>query len=156
MSVGKSVGLIVIISVACIFATSCWKHTFTVGAGAVDGQQVYKKWHHHFLFGLIGDTNVDVRKVCPSGNATIKDQHSFVNGLIQGLTLGIYGPTTAKVYCDDGKQAKIELSGEQVSEIVTDPRFLWIVNDYAPDRLSEVQASLRGLEDGPLAAAETP
>jgi len=156
MSVRRSVFLIVIFSVACIFATSCWKHTFTVGAGGVDGQQVYKKWHHHFLFGLIGDTNVDVEKVCPSGNATIKDQHSFVNGLIQTLTFGIYGPTTAKVYCDDGKQAKIELSGEQVSEIVTDSRFLWIVNDYAPERLNEVQAALRGLEDGRLAAAEAP
>lgn len=156
MSAKKTLFLIVIVAVACVCATSCWKHTFTVGAGAVDGQQVYKKWHHHFLFGLIGDTNVEVEKVCSSGNATIKDQHSFLNGLIQAVTFGIYGPTTVKVYCDDGKQANIELSGEQVSEIVNDPRFLWVVNDFVPERLAEVQTALRHAENSPRASRLAP
>ena len=152
MSVRKSLCLIVIVAVACIGATSCWKHTYTVGAGAPEGQQIYKKWHSHYLFGLIGDKNVDVTTLCPSGNATVKDQHSFVNQIIQFLTIGIYGPTTVTVLCDDGKQTKLELSGEQISEIANDPRFLWVVNDYAPERLTEVQTALRDVEVSPRAA----
>jgi hypothetical protein len=156
MSVRKSLCLIVIVVVACVCATSCWKHTYTVGAGAPESQQVYKKWHSHFLFGLIGDKNVDIKDLCPSGNATIKDQHSFVNQIVQALTFGIYGPTTVKVYCADGKQTKLELSGEQISEIVRDPRFLWVVNDYAPERLGDVQTALRNVEGSPLAARTAP
>jgi hypothetical protein len=156
MSARKSLGLIVIVAVACVCATSCWKHTYTVGAGAPEGQQVYKKWHHHFIFGLIGDKTVDVTTLCASGNATVKDQHSFVNQIIQALTLGIYGPTTVRVLCDDGKQTKLELTGEQVSEIVHDPRFLWVVNDYAPERLSDVQNALRNVEESPRVARIDP
>ena len=156
MSFRKSLCLSVIVVVACAGATSCWKHTYTVGVGAPEGQQVYKKWHSHFLFGLIGDKNVDVTALCPSGNATVKDQHSFVNQIIQALTIGIYGPTTVRVYCDDGKQAKLELNGEQVSEIVNDPRFLWVVNDYAPERLFEVRTALRSVKESPRAARTAP
>ena len=27
--------------------SSCFQHTYTIGAGAPGGNQVYKAWHHH-------------------------------------------------------------------------------------------------------------
>jgi len=50
------------------------------------------------------------------------------------------------------RSSTIELSGEQISEIANDPRFLWVVNDYAPERLTEVQTALRDVEVSPRAA----
>ena len=54
----------------------------------------------HWLFAIIGEDNVDVSKLCPSGNATVRNDVTFINGLI-GVLIGIvYYPTTAEVFCD--------------------------------------------------------
>ena len=63
---------------------------------------MYSKWHSHWLFAIIGEDNVDVLKVCPSGNATVRNDVSFLNGLV-GVIIGIiYYPTTVEVFCDGG------------------------------------------------------
>ena len=127
----------------------CFQHTFTVGAGAPDGELVYKAWHHHWLFGLIRpefQENVLVTKVCPSGNATIHKETTFLNGLVDLLIGFIYSPTTVTITCDDGSQSPIELSASEVSEIVNDPLFLEIVAEQAPERLAEVYAAAEGRE----------
>ena len=31
----------------------CYRHTYTVGAGAPAGPLVYDHWHHHWLWGII-------------------------------------------------------------------------------------------------------
>jgi hypothetical protein len=85
-----------------VLATGCFHHSYTVGNGAPNGQVVYSKWHSHWLFAIIGEDNVDVLKVCPSGNATVRNDVSALNGLI-GLIIGIvYYPTTVEVFCDVG------------------------------------------------------
>ncbi len=122
--------------------TGCFKHTYTVGKGAPHGKVVYQHWHHHWLFGIIGDENINVEDLCPSGNATIYEETSFLNGLIDVLIGIIYSPTTVTVLCDDGSSATIELSEEQVDKIVSHPRFPDMVAELVPERLAEVEMSL--------------
>jgi hypothetical protein len=136
----------------------CFQHTFTVGAGAPDGDLVYKAWHHHWVFGLIQpeyQEDVLVSQLCPSGNATILKETTFLNGLIDVLIGFLYSPTTVTITCDDGTEAQVELDAEEVAAIVYDPLFLEIVAERAPERIAEVQAALNGYgtpESGTLVA----
>ena len=132
-------------AVLCLTATGCFKHTYEVGAGAPEGEVVYKHWHHHWLFGLIRpelQKQLDVDKFCPSGNATVHEEQSFVNGLINVLIGIVYSPTTVTIRCDDGAVARVELDEEQVARLVRDPLFPLAVDRFAPERREEVWMAL--------------
>lgn len=126
--------------------TGCFQHTYDIGTGAPEGEIVYKHWHHHWLFGLIRpdrQKTLEVDDFCPSGNATIHSETSFVNGLIDVLIGIIYSPTTVTITCDEGgAQAEVEVSAEQAARIVRDPRFIRLVEEVAPERLAEVRGAL--------------
>ncbi len=128
--------------------TGCLQHTVSIGTGAPEGALVYKNWHHHWLFGLIRPEHqeeLDLAAVCPSGNATLHEETSFVNGLVDALTWFIYSPTTVTILCDDGTETEIALSAGDVSRVIHDPRFPELVAEVAPARLAEAQAALEDL-----------
>ena len=134
--------------VALLLATSgCFKHTYTVGSGAPSGRVVYDHWHNHWVFGLVGDKNVPLEEICTSGNATIHEELSFLNGLVAAFIGAIYTPTTVKVRCDDGSQADLDLSAEQVELIVNDERFLLRIEEVLPELLEDVEVALLALEE---------
>ncbi len=133
-------------------AVGCMKHTFITGGGAPqeDANEVYSSWHSHWLFGIIGNKEVDIKKVCPSGHATIYERTSFVNGLIGALVGLIYYPTTVTVYCRGGhsdadldngnhKTVKFELTREQAARIAASPKFMEMVRDLAPEQLDRAE-----------------
>lgn len=120
---------------------ACYEHTFTVGAGAPHAPVVYDHWENFWLGGLIGHTRVTVEELCPSGNATIETKQTFLNGLVGGLTSGIYSPTTLKIRCRGGRRAALELDALEVERIVLDPTFTEIVRLELPSQLDAVVAS---------------
>jgi len=110
------VGLVLVIFVGVV---GCHRHSFVVGSGGnLNVAPKYSHWHAHWLFGLIGEETVEAKSVCPSGNATVKDQMSFLNGLV-ALFIGIvYSPTEVEIFCDDsGRSAKLMLSPEQMQKL---------------------------------------
>jgi hypothetical protein len=130
----------------------CFHHTFTIGTGAPEGTQVYKNWHHHWLFGIIRPKHqkeVKLEEFCPSGNATINEETSFLNGLVDALIGIIYSPTTVTILCDDGSEQELTLTEDEVSALVTDPLFLTVVAEVVPERLAEAELALAGVEDTP-------
>ena len=57
---------------------------------------------HHFLFLELGRRKlVDAAKICGGAENVVKTetQQTFVNGLLGFITLGIYTPLEARVYC---------------------------------------------------------
>jgi hypothetical protein len=65
--------------------------------------------------------------MCPSGNATIHEEVSFLNGLVGALTGEIYATTTVEVRCDT-RSADLDFSAADVERIVTSPGFFaWVV-----------------------------
>lgn len=77
--------------------TSCYTYTLSVGEGSQTGVEV-KKMNHYLIYGLapVGVSNPSVM----AGNAEDYDvtiKHSFVDGLINAITFGIYTPTTTIV-----------------------------------------------------------
>jgi hypothetical protein len=143
----------------CLLLGGCFQHTYTLGAGAPDGAVVYKAWHHHWLFGLIRpefQKEVLVSEVCPSGQATIHEETTFLNGLIDVLIGIVYSPTTVTVTCADGSKETLELSEEEFAEIIHDPLFLEIVAEHLPARLAEAREARGGLPPaGSVLAAKT-
>ena len=85
------------LAIICLSFSSCYVNTFNVGKGAQSNVKV-SKWNHYILFGLapVGVSNPSVL----AGGATdytVTIQHSFVNGLLNAITFGIYSPTTTTV-----------------------------------------------------------
>ena len=87
----------VVLCLAALLATGCMKHTYDVGAGAPRGKVVYDNWESHWLFGIIGETQLDIKEICPSGNATIHDETDFLTGLVGALIGIIYRPSKVTI-----------------------------------------------------------
>lgn len=79
------------------FMTSCYTLTYSVGKGAQSGVEVKEK-NHYLIYGLAPLKTSDPTKM--AGDATDYDvtiTHTFVDGLLNAITFGIYSPTTTKV-----------------------------------------------------------
>lgn len=129
-----------------LLSVGCMKHEYVVGTGAPNGgTPAYKKWGHHFLFGLVNGVYVDIKGVCPSGNARILEKTTFVNGLVRYLAWGgaIYSPTTVQVWCGDGSTADVELTPEQVKTVAESPQTVAWVESFDPDLAERLAAAQR-------------
>lgn len=135
-------GMMMMVAVA-----GCYEHTYTVGAGAPVGPVVYDEWHHHWLGGLIGERNMEIRDYCPSGNATVHNEQSFLNGLVSGLTAGIYAPTTVRIQCAGASGGRdLELDRGEVMTILGSEVFLERVQTLLPERFLEAEVGVRALQ----------
>ena len=77
--------------------TSCYTLTYSVGEGAKTGVEVTEK-NHFLIYGLAPIKTSDPTKMAGGvKDYNVKIQHSFIDGLINGLTFGLYTPTTTKV-----------------------------------------------------------
>ena len=56
---------------------------------------------HHFFVLAWAEETVDAAKICGGAENVVKTetQQTFVNGLLGFITLGIYTPLEARVYC---------------------------------------------------------
>jgi len=91
--ISKVVGAILISSVL----SSCYINTTVVGAGAQGNQEV-TKWNHYLLLGLAAVDVSDAKAMAGNAdNYSVTTKQSFLNGLVSGVTFGIYTPTTTTV-----------------------------------------------------------
>jgi Bor protein len=67
-------------------------------------------WAHSFIYGLVPPKVVESAAKCPNGAATVETMHSFLNGLVQAITWGIYTPITIKVTCASGGRASNDMN----------------------------------------------
>ena len=66
------------------------------------GSSSTKTITHHFFVSVGGQKKtVDAAKICGGAENVVKTetQQTFVNGLLGFITLGIYTPLEARVYC---------------------------------------------------------
>ena len=80
-----------------MFMTSCYTYTHTVGNGPQSGVMVKEK-NHYFIYGLAQGKQSNPKEMAGnSDNYEVTIKHSFVDGLLNALTFGIYTPTTTIV-----------------------------------------------------------
>lgn len=77
--------------------SSCYTYEASIGEGARGTTQVKKK-NHYLVYGLAPISTADAQQMAGgSNNYDLKITHTFVDGLINALTFGIYNPTTVIV-----------------------------------------------------------
>jgi len=85
--------------------TGCYK-VQVVSSPTAMGGEAKASWQNFFIFGLVGNARVDVREFCDGGQAaSVETGATFVNGLVSGLTFGLYSPRTVTVTCAAGSAA---------------------------------------------------
>jgi hypothetical protein len=95
---------------AMLLAAGCYKATFIRDPSAVKGVE-RDQWLDFFVFGIVGEQNVEVRQFCPDGKvAQVQTGGNFGTGIVSVLTLGIYAPRKVWVTCAaNGRAMQLEL-----------------------------------------------
>ena len=93
----RSIKMLAIIFVSSILLTSCYSFTTVVGSGP-QGSQENTAWNSYIFWGL-GPVGVKDAKTMAGDaeNYSVNTKMSFVNGLVSGITFGIYSPRTITV-----------------------------------------------------------
>ncbi|HWA73933.1 MAG TPA: Bor family protein [Polyangiaceae bacterium] len=79
----------------------CYTTTIRSGKPAEQPSVEYdEKWHHGLVWGIAELSGpYDLQRICPNGWSVIKTETSFVNGVVEAVTSGIYSPQTVTVQC---------------------------------------------------------
>ncbi|MEM9820699.1 MAG: Bor family protein [Bacteroidota bacterium] len=80
------------------FVSSCYTVKYNVGNGPQSGVETSAK--NHFLIGglaPIGDQKSPIELAGDATDYEVEITHSFIDGLLSAITLGIYTPTTTIV-----------------------------------------------------------
>jgi len=90
-----------ILSVFLVGVSSC--STVTIkpeGQSKFVNKPTYLDSKPFYLWGLAGEHRIDVLKICNKKEPLqMQSQQTFSDGLLTLVTLGIYAPHTAKVWC---------------------------------------------------------
>jgi hypothetical protein len=54
---------------------------------------------NYFLWGFVGEKDVDLDALCPQGVHAFRSEATITNGLLFAITLGIWAPRTVVVEC---------------------------------------------------------
>ena len=84
-----------------LLCSACATVTIRPDGGArINSTPTFEQSYGFFLGGLIGEANIEVSKICKDKTPTqMQTEFTFVNGLLGAITLGLYSPRTAKVWC---------------------------------------------------------
>lgn len=76
--------------------SGCWRVHYT---SDLPRGITYVQSEHYFLYGLLGETLVDVRRLCPDGAADIVRYAGPIDVLLWMVTIGIYTPAKHAITC---------------------------------------------------------
>lgn len=90
--------LAAVVAASAFSLTGCYHAVVETGRPAGD-VVINKPWVNSFVYGLVAPPVQQVADQCRGGVAKVETQHSFLNGLVAGITWGIYTPMTITVTC---------------------------------------------------------
>ncbi len=93
----KLISNVLLVSLLVVSMSSCFTYTYTMGSGPQTGVEVKEK-NHYLIYGL-APLNVSdpVKMAGDAENYQVTIEHTFVDGLLNAITFGIYTPTTTVV-----------------------------------------------------------
>lgn len=103
----------IIAAALALFASGCASYNTRMVTGLPTGGEVKERDAKFYVYGLVGDDNVDLAQVCPSGVAAVQTQMTAGDKLFTVLTLGIYSPMTMIVECAGGSAFLLEADEEK-------------------------------------------
>ena len=95
----ESIRCTLLAAVLAVGAAGCYKATFISSPNVVRGAD-HDQWNSFFLWGLVGEETLDVRQFCSGTQvAQVRTGANVLTGLVSVVTLGIYTPRMAYVWC---------------------------------------------------------
>ena len=80
-----------------LMLSSCYTHTYMVGNGPQTGVEVKEK-NHFVIYGLVPIATSNPHMMAGGAeNYEVTTSHTFIDGILNSLTFGIYNPTTTVV-----------------------------------------------------------
>lgn len=89
-----------------VLSSGCYHAKISTGLPA-SADTINIPWAHSFIFGLVPPAEVDATTKCTNGVAMVETQMSFLNGLVGGITYGIYTPVQITVTCASASRAAV-------------------------------------------------
>jgi hypothetical protein len=89
-----------------IAAAACYHATVETGL-TPSTIVIDKSWASGWLWGLVPPSTVETASKCSHGAAKVETQLSFLNQLVEAITLGIYSPMAIKVTCAQAGRASL-------------------------------------------------
>ncbi len=85
---------------AATFISGCSTQTFNIN-GTAHSQPVSEESQTFFINGIGQEKQTNAAELCGGADKVVKveTQETFVNGFLGFITLGIYTPRDARVYC---------------------------------------------------------
>jgi len=74
-------------------------HTMRFELEQVPGARRVQDRHSYFFWGLVPTKVIDVREKCPSGAAAVRENTSFLDGLLGLPFLGIWSFRSTTYFC---------------------------------------------------------
>jgi len=89
------------LAMGALLLTGCYTTTVYSGKPGMPANIEYdQKWHHGVAWGIAEPgAPYNLEQVCPNGWSEIQTETSFVNGVVDAATRGIYSPQTISVRC---------------------------------------------------------
>jgi hypothetical protein len=100
---------------ALLLATLPGCFTYTFRDKRFEAGEKHDEWRSFFLFGIVGESEVNVSEFCPNGDAA--EVAVGTNGgtwLVSWLTLGIYTPDKVYVTCSAGPAETDETAAYEI------------------------------------------
>jgi hypothetical protein len=94
-------------TLAALFLLSAGCYHASIESGMKPGNdKIEKEWASGWAWGLVGPEPIEAKSTCGSGLSKVETEHSFLNGLVGVVTLGIYTPMHLTVTCAGGPTAE--------------------------------------------------
>lgn len=91
--------------------SGCYKATF-IDPNASAGEE-HEEWTDFYIFGLVGEEEVDARRFCQGPVALVRTGGNFGTGIVTVLTIGIYAPRKVYVTCAAAPSASVRAGAAQ-------------------------------------------
>ena len=84
--------------VAALPLAACFRVTVVTGAPATN-TKIDLPWQKSWVYGIVPPDTIRSKERCPNGVAQVMVEESFLNGLVGGITWGIFTPIHPVVTC---------------------------------------------------------
>ena len=93
-------------TIAALLLLSAGCYHASIESGMKPGtDKIEQEWASGWAWGIVGPEPIQAQSKCTNGLSKVETEHSFLNGLVGAVTLGIYTPMHLTVTCASGATA---------------------------------------------------
>jgi uncharacterized lipoprotein YmbA len=91
-----------IILISALLLSGCATQSFRLSDGQAKSIPSYQGTSHFVFWGIGQEKQLDPKEVCGARKVSqVQTTYSFLNGLLSGITWGIYSPRDYAIYCSE-------------------------------------------------------